>query len=95
MKKLEVILSQAIDADFMRACLVMKVGQHYTKSIGVQGCGNTCPKMGDEIWPQLNNHYMMCIPDEELKIIKKIITNLRTKYPDEGITCFVTETEEL
>ena len=35
------------------------VADHYTKTIGVQGEGCSFPKMGDDVWPQLNNHYMM------------------------------------
>lgn len=95
MKKLEIILSQAIDEDFMRDCQVLGVGQHFTKAVGVMGKGNTTPKMGDEVWPQMNNHYMLCIKDSELEPMKRIIHSLRQKYPDEGIACFVTEASEL
>jgi hypothetical protein len=95
MKKLEIILSQAIDEDFVRDCEVLGVGKHFTKSVGVLGQGNTSPKMGDNVWPELNNHYMLCVSDDEFAIMKTIIQSLRKKFPDEGVACFVTEATEI
>jgi hypothetical protein len=95
MKKLEIILSQAIDEDFLHDCAVMKVAQHYTKTVGVQGRGFCFPKMGDDVWPQLNNHYMIIVQDGEVDGIKRIVTHLRGLYPEEGIACFMSDVEEL
>lgn len=95
MKKLEIIMSQSIDEDFSRLCEVNHVGQHFTKSNGVMGKGNTVPKMGDDTWPQSNVHYMMVIENDELEEMKKIITYLRSQFPDEGIACFVTDAEAI
>lgn len=95
MKKLEVILSQAIDEDFLHRCLVQNVGQHYTKIVGVLGQGMTNPKMGDEVWPQLNNQYMIVADDEEVKIIHLVVETLRRDFPDEGIALFATPCEAL
>lgn len=95
MKKLEIILSQAIDEDFSRLCEVREVGQHFTKSVGVMGKGNTIPKMADETWPQENVHYMMIVEDSEVESIRQIVEYLRTQFPDEGIAGFVTDCEPL
>ncbi|AEV30079.1 hypothetical protein SpiGrapes_2303 [Sphaerochaeta pleomorpha str. Grapes] len=95
MKKLEIIVSQAIDEDFLHDCKVLRVAQHYTKAVGVLGSGHSVPKMGDEIWPQLNNHYMIVVEDEEMEAIKRIVDNLRKTYPNEGIACFVSSVEAL
>jgi hypothetical protein len=95
MKKLEIIVSQAIDGDFLHDCKVLKVAQHYTKSVGVLGSGHSVPKMGDEIWPQLNNHYMIVVEDQEMEAIKRIVEHLREIYPKEGIACFVSTVEAL
>ena len=73
MKKLEIILSQAIDEDFSRLCEVREVGQHFTKSVGVMGKGNTIPKMADDTWPQENVHYMMIVDDDEVESIRQIV----------------------
>lgn len=95
MKKLEIILNQSIDEDFSRLCELANVGQHFTKTSGVMGKGNTVPKMGDDTWPQTNIKYMMVIENSELEKIRDIITYLRGKFPDEGIACFVTECEAI
>jgi len=95
MKKLEIILSQAIDEDFLHDCKVMHVADYYTKTIGVQGEGCSFPKMGDDVWPQLNNHYMIVIEDDEIETIKHIISHLREIYPDEGLACFVSDVGQL
>lgn len=95
MKKLDVILSQAIDEDFSRLCEVREVGQHFTKTVGVQGKGNTIPKMDDDTWPQENVHYMMIVPDGEVEQIKQIVEYLRSLFPDEGIAGFVSECDPL
>ncbi|MCH3906867.1 MAG: hypothetical protein LKE39_04635 [Sphaerochaeta sp.] len=95
MKKLEIIISQAVDGDFLHDLEVLKVGEHYTRTTGVQGKGYSFPKMGDDVWPQLNNHYMIVASDEEVEGIRKILNHLRGQYPGEGIACFVSEAEEL
>ena len=82
MKKLEIILSQAIDEDFSRLCEVREVGQHFTKSVGVMGKGNTIPKMADDTWPQENVHYMMIVDDDEVESIRQIVEYLRTQFPE-------------
>ncbi len=95
MKKLEIVLSQAIDEDFTRLCEVRQVGLHFTKSVGVMGKGNTVPKMADDTWPQENVHYMMIVEDEEVASLKQIVEHLRSQFPDEGIAGFVTDCEPL
>jgi hypothetical protein len=95
MKKLEIIVSQAIDGDFLHDCKVLRVAQYYTKSVGVLGSGHSVPKMGDDVWPQLNNHYMIVVEDQEMEAIKRIVEHLREIYPKEGIACFVSTVEAL
>lgn len=91
MKRLDITLSQAIDEEFLRLCKVENVGQKYTKTEHVLGQGNTVPKMGDATWPQFNNHYLMVVPESEVAPIEHIITLLRREYPDEGVSCFISD----
>ena len=57
MKRIEVVLTQAIESDFLqlyeRECRRINIKCKYTKIENVMGSGNTNPKLGDSIWPQI------------------------------------------
>lgn len=91
MKRMDIILSQALEEDFVYQCQLLHVDTCYTKIPGVMGRGNSSPKMGDSIWPQLNSWYMLVVSDEDAFKLKKLVENLRKEYPDEGIGCFVSD----
>ncbi|MFI3256918.1 MAG: hypothetical protein R3Y36_01315 [Spirochaetales bacterium] len=93
MKRLEIIFSQAIDDDFIDACAEKKIGQYFTKIQNVRGQGYSVPKMGDNIWPQLNNQYIIYCENAEAEEIHTVIIDLRKKYPTEGIAFFVSDGE--
>jgi hypothetical protein len=91
MKRLDIIISQSIDDDFMMACEAKKVGQMFTKVPQVLGKGFSVPKMGDNVWPQINTMYCIFCSDEEANAVIDILKELREKYLGEGIACFVSE----
>ncbi len=93
--RLEIILSQSIEEDFVNAFLSKETGNMFTKLDNVMGRGFSVPKMGDAIWPQLNCMYIVYCTEPEIKVIKDIISALREEYPDEGIACFKSEAETL
>lgn len=95
MQKLEIVMSEAIDNDFIHRCDVRGIAQHYTKVENVYGKGNQNPKLGNEVWPQVNVHYMIVVRDEEVEPIKMVINSLRRDFPDDGIACFISPCEEL
>ena len=91
MKKIEIILTQAIEGDFIAkyeiVCKREKVPCKYTKIDGVMGQGNTCPKLGDPIWPQLNVLFLIYCEDSIAEIMKE----LHKEYPGEGAASFVSD----
>lgn len=99
MKRIEVILTQAIEVDFIayyeKLCKAEGIKCKYTKIDNIMGQGNTSPKMGDPIWPQLNVMLIIYCEDEVVPNIKMIMERLHKEYVGEGAAAFVTEAREL
>ena len=91
MKRIEVIISQSITDDFVFLCESNGLDLHYTKIPNVIGTGFSNPKLGDAVWPQLNDYYVIFAKDEEAKVIYECVETLRNSYKNEGICCFETE----
>ena len=95
MKKIEIFLTQAIEGDFIAkyeiVCKREKVPCKYTKIDGVMGQGNTCPKLGDPIWPQLNVLFLIYCEDSFIEKIAEIMKELHKEYPGEGAASFVSD----
>jgi len=94
MKHFEIILSQAMDEEFLRRLQLIGAAKNYTKIVNAEGEGNTSPKHGDAIWPQFNNVYLISCNEDEGEKIKKAVKFIRDNYPDEGIACFISDVEE-
>lgn len=95
MKRMDIILSQALEEDFINQCHLLHVSDAYTKVPDVMGRGCSSPKMGDSVWPQLNSWFMMVVSDNDAFKLKKLVESLRREYPDEGIGCFESEVDVL
>ena len=91
LKRVELIFSAAVEEDFMEGFKKKKIASHFTKISGVTGAGFSNPKLGDAVWPQLNEMIIVyCAKDEAEKIIG-LAKDLRGRYPTEGIACFVSK----
>lgn len=91
MKKLEIVISQAIEEDFFALCKKKHVAGSYTKINDVCGEGYQVPKMGTSVWPQFNNMIIIVCSEEEASEISKIIIEIRAQFPDDGLFCSVSE----
>ena len=95
MKRIEVILTQAIESDFLqlyeRECRRAQIKCKYTKIENVMGSGNTNPKLGDSIWPQLNVMLILYVEDGFVPVVSGIMKKLHEMYDGEGAAAFVTE----
>lgn len=99
MKKLEIFLTQAIEKDFVAkydiVCKREKISCKYSKIDNVMGQGNTCPKLGDPIWPQLNVLFIIYCEDSFIEKVAEIMNELHKEYPGEGSASFVSEASVL
>ena len=91
LKRVEIILSAAVDEDFVEGFKKNKIGAHFTKISGVTGAGFSNPKLGDSVWPQLNEMIIVYCPKDEAEKIVELVKEIREKYPMEGIACFVSK----
>lgn len=91
LKRVEVIFSAALDEDFVEGFKKNKIGSHFTKISGVTGAGFSNPKLGDAVWPQLNEMLIVYCPKDEAQKIVELAEKIRDKYPMEGIACFVSK----
>ncbi len=91
LKRVELIFSAAVDEDFMEGFKKEGIGAHFTKISGVTGAGFSNPKLGDSVWPQLNEMIIVYCPKDEAKKIIELAEKIRDKYPMEGIACFVSK----
>lgn len=93
MKRIEIIFSQAVEEDLV-LLLSTKGIKKYTKIYGVMGQGESIPKMGDSVWPQLNTMFIIYCDEEQAEIVKNLLTDLRNAYPLEGVAVFISDAEE-
>lgn len=92
--RVEIIFSQAVEEDFFDKFREYKVAYHYTKLNNVTGAGYSNPKLGDPIWPQLNEMLLIFCEENEAEKIVKVVEELRVHYPAEGIACFISSAEK-
>ena len=99
MKRIEVMISQAIEVDFEEAYLneAKKLGikDKFTKVTNVLGKGNSDPKYGDAIWPQLNSMYIIYCDEDLAEKIALALQEVNKNYPGEGAAAFITDAEIL
>lgn len=87
--RVEIIFSQAVKEDFFDIFRREKVAYNYTVVSNVTGSGCSNPKMGDAIWPQLNELMIIFCSEEEANKIVEVVQMVRKIYPAEGIACFL------
>lgn len=91
--RVELIFSQAVEEDFFESFRKEQIVYNYSKIDNVTGSGYSNPKMGDGIWPQLNEMLIIYCSNEEAEKIVKIVEDLRSHYPAEGIACFISSAQ--
>ena len=95
LQRLEIIMSQSIEEDFVSAFMKEDTGRMFTKLPVVMGRGVTDPKMGDAVWPQLNCMYIIICTKEQAAVVKDIVARLHQEYPKEGLACFTSKVKML
>jgi hypothetical protein len=93
--RLEFIMSQALEDDFLREIEKVLPACKYTQLTGVHGKGYSVPKLGDAVWPQENTLFVLYVAEYESEKIVEVINALRKEYTGEGLACFRSEMEEI
>lgn len=92
-KRIEIIYSQAVEEDVFEALRKEGYAKHFTKLSNVFGSGFSNPKLGDAIWPQVNEMLIMYCDEQAVAGIAGVVAKLRERYPVEGIACFVSDAQ--
>jgi hypothetical protein len=91
----DVILSSAIEDDFVQEMERRVPGFHYTKLTNVTGRGYSVPKLGDAVWPQLNSVFVLYCNWQEGAAVLSVVQELRRRYVGEGLACWRSAATEL
>ncbi|MCH3916580.1 MAG: hypothetical protein LKE40_03750 [Spirochaetia bacterium] len=94
MKRVEVILSRALDEEFQDRLADNRL-RTYTAVRQVIGRGYSDPKMGDDVWPQENKLYVFYADEAQEATLARIVRQLREEFPAEGIAAFSCEAKAL
>ena len=99
MKRIEVFLTQAIEEDFIdyfeKACKEENEKCKFTKIENIMGQGNTSPKMGDPVWPQLNVMIIIYCNEKIAKRVAGIMDVLHKQSVGEGAAASLRSGEDL
>ncbi|WP_059369496.1 PG0541 family transporter-associated protein, partial [Treponema endosymbiont of Eucomonympha sp.] len=92
--RLELIMSQAIEDDFLSGLEAAAPGAKYTQYADAAGRGYSAPKLGSSVWPQLNTVFVLCCEADEAETVLGVVRGLRERYAGEGLACFKSEVAE-
>ena len=87
--RVEIIANHSVEQDVMDALEKKGLAGYFTKIPSVHGRGDSDPKRGDHIWPEENFILIIYCEEKQAGIIETIIEDVREKFPDEGIRCFI------
>lgn len=90
MKRVEIIANHSVEEDVMEGLENQSLASYFTKIPSVHGRGDADPKRGDHIWPEENFILVIYADEETAGRIEKVIAEVKERFPDEGIRCFVT-----
>lgn len=91
MIKAEIISNQSVMDDVIEFLEEKIPDIEYTVIPGVQGKGLHSKKLGDTVWPELNFYLFSFIEDEKMEVVKNIMSELKKKFPKEGISDFYSQ----
>lgn len=88
MLRVEIIANHSVEENVLDALKNYGVGKYYTLYPRVTGIGSSGPRMGDAVWPEENFALVIYCEEEEAQNIERAVTEVKEKYPDEGIKFF-------
>ena len=88
MIRVEIIANHSVEENILDALKFEGVGKYYTKYPSIFGVGSSGPRMGDAIWPEENFAMVIWCDEEEARGIKRAVSFVKDRFPDEGIKIF-------
>ena len=88
LRRVEIMYSQALVEDILGAISKIEGAQHYSIIPGVRGKGYSVPKMGDAVWPEINELMIIYCDEKTVADIEAAIGKVQKRYPNEGVAFF-------
>ncbi|MBN2625076.1 MAG: hypothetical protein JXA95_00315 [Spirochaetales bacterium] len=89
MKRLEIIANQAIEEDIIDVLDSSGYGESFTYLHPVFGRGRKGRREGSAVWPETNVMFLIYIDSEHAAQIMTKMGELKKKFPQEGIKCWL------
>ena len=89
MFRAEIIANRSIEDELIEALEARLPEIRYTLIPDVHGRGKENRKLGTVTWPELNFVMFAYIGDSEVESVRGIVTDLRERFPGEGIKLFM------
>jgi hypothetical protein len=88
MIRIEVFANNSVEENLFEAFQKEGVVKLYTKYSNVSGVGNSGPRMGDAIWPEVNFSLVIWCELKEARGIARAVAEVKKHFPNEGINIF-------
>lgn len=89
MYRAEIIANRSVQDEIIEALETGITGILYTIISEVHGRGNRNRKLGTTIWPELNFVLFAYLADGDAERMRKIISDIKARFPNEGINLFM------
>ena len=93
MYRIEIISNKSVQEDIEKAMEYNVADFFYTTIPLVYGRGGDNRKLGTATWPETNFAMISYINDKDLDMVKKVVGEIKKKFPDEGIKLFAVRAE--
>jgi len=88
MKRLEIVANRSVEEDLFQELQSRSVGSCYTRIDDVSGVGNSGPRHGDHVWPEINFMLIIYCDEAEAAGIRAAVNAVKERFVDEGVKLF-------
>ena len=88
MVRIEIISNQSVESDITELLEEYVPDIEYTVFPVVHGKGKRAKKLGDSVWPEQNFAMVVYTNEESACRIQTVVTKVKEKFPNEGISFF-------
>lgn len=91
----EIISNQSVQEDITERLEEAIPSIEYTVIPEIHGRGLRTKKLGDTVWPEMNFVLFTYVEKEDALKVKEVVTAVKKRFPNEGISLFFTKAEEI
>ncbi len=94
MYRAEIIANQSVQDDIIELLEESIPELRYTLIPLAHGKGDSDYKLGNGTWPETNFVFVSYIADSEKDIVRAVVSAIKKRFSNEGITLFFVKAEE-